>query len=149
LSGGETLTATGTAASYVGPVHQQKSARLVAPGYAGWGRDRIGDPIEAPAPSARKPTKVDSDSVSKIDPSTNTVTATVTVGDAPFGGAFDGTNIWVTNLNDDTVSKIDPSSNTVIDTVTVGDGPIEVAFDGANIWVTSLNDGTVSKIVPF
>jgi DNA-binding beta-propeller fold protein YncE len=40
--------------------------------------------------------------------SQNTVTATVTVGDAPYGVAFDGSNIWVSNYSDDTVSKIVP-----------------------------------------
>jgi YVTN family beta-propeller protein len=47
-----------------------------------------------------------SDTVSKIDPSTNLVTATVTVGDGPRGVAFDGNNIWVANTNSNTVSKI-------------------------------------------
>ena len=46
--------------------------------------------------------------VSKIDVSTNTVTATVTVGDGPYGVGFDGSNIWVANYNDGTVSKIVP-----------------------------------------
>jgi len=36
------------------------------------------------------------------------VTATVTVGVAPFGVGFDGSNIWVANTGDATVSKIVP-----------------------------------------
>jgi YVTN family beta-propeller protein len=48
------------------------------------------------------------DTVSKIDVSTNTVTATVAVGDYPRGVAFDGSNIWVANDGDDAVSKIVP-----------------------------------------
>jgi YVTN family beta-propeller protein len=46
-----------------------------------------------------------SNSVSKIDPSTNTVTATVTGLSNPLGVAFDGTNIWVANYGSGTVSK--------------------------------------------
>ena len=46
--------------------------------------------------------------VSKVDVSTNTVTATVTVGNWPHGVGFDGSNIWVSNLRDGTVSKIVP-----------------------------------------
>ena len=75
--------------------------------------------------------------------------ATVPVGAFPVGVAFDGTNIWVTNLGAGTVSKINPATNTVTATVTVGTNPFEVAFDGTNIWVTNNGEGTVSKIIPF
>jgi DNA-binding beta-propeller fold protein YncE len=44
--------------------------------------------------------------VSKINPGSNAVTATVNVGSYPRGVAFDGTNIWVTNSGTGTVSKI-------------------------------------------
>jgi YVTN family beta-propeller protein len=87
--------------------------------------------------------------VSKINPTTNTVSATVTVGVGGPGVAFDGTNIWVTNNFSGTVSKIDPTTNTVTATVTVGSNPNGVAFDGTNIWVTRLTSpGTVVKIDP-
>jgi YVTN family beta-propeller protein len=46
--------------------------------------------------------------VSVINPNTNTVTDTITVGNAPDGIAFDGTNIYVTNFLDDTVTKLLP-----------------------------------------
>ena len=44
--------------------------------------------------------------VSKIVAATGVVTDTIAVGVAPFGVAFDGTHIWVTNYFDGTVSKI-------------------------------------------
>ena len=45
--------------------------------------------------------------VSKIDPVSNTVTATVNAGFYPVEVAFDGTNIWVANrIYLGTVSKI-------------------------------------------
>ena len=86
-----------------------------------------------------------SNSVSKINPATNTVTVpSVTVGTSPNAVAFDGTNIWVTNQNSDSVSKINPSTNAV----TVGTTPVGVAFDGTNIWVTNISSNSVSKINP-
>ena len=54
----------------------------------------------------RKRIKASSNTVSKINPTTNTVTATVTVGANPYGVAFDGTNIWVTNNGSNTVTKL-------------------------------------------
>ncbi|MGB1083778.1 MAG: hypothetical protein ACPG1B_04135, partial [Ilumatobacteraceae bacterium] len=70
--------------------------------------------------------------------------AVIAVGDGPFGIAFDGTNIYVTNYVDDTVSVIDPNTNTVTATINVGDGPYGIAFDGTNIYVTNYVDDTVS-----
>jgi YVTN family beta-propeller protein len=51
--------------------------------------------------------------VSKINVSTNTVTATVSVGASPIGVAFDGTNIWVANYSSNNVSKINAKTNGV------------------------------------
>jgi YVTN family beta-propeller protein len=101
-----------------------------------------------------------SDWVRKVDPVTNTVTATVTVGSNPTAVAFDGTNIWVTNYGSGTVSKIDPVTNTVTATVPIANAVPDpnvfgfilagVGFDGTNIWVTSYGPGPglVSKIDP-
>ena len=49
-----------------------------------------------------------SNSVSVIDPATNTEPTTITVGTNPEVVAYDGTNIWVTNNGDDSVSKLIP-----------------------------------------
>ena len=46
--------------------------------------------------------------MSRTDPSTNTVTLTVEVGDGPINMAFDGTILWVANGESGTVSKIVP-----------------------------------------
>jgi YVTN family beta-propeller protein len=85
-----------------------------------------------------------------INPTTNTVTATVSVGYCPYRVAFDGTNIWVTKQSAGTVVRINPTTNTVTATVPVGDGPSAVAFDGTNIWVTNLTiPGTVTKLAAY
>ncbi|NOX29856.1 MAG: YncE family protein, partial [Actinobacteria bacterium] len=69
------------------------------------------------------------------------------VGDNPRGMAFDGTNIWVTNLNDNDVSRIDPVTGDRTD-FSVGGVPVGVAFDGTNIWVANNFDDDVSRIDP-
>ena len=91
-----------------------------------------------------------SDSVSVIDASTNTVTATVSVGDFPFGIAVtpDGSRVYVANLSGNSVSVIDTGTNTVTATVPVGkvvDG-IVVTPDGSRAYVANENTGTVSVI---
>ena len=63
--------------------------------------------------------------VSVIDGSTRTVTATVPVGKYPYGGAAHAGShtAYVTNYADGTVSVIDGSTRTVTATVPVGKFP--------------------------
>ncbi len=93
---------------------------------------------DSPAPSGPTP------------PSSNTVVATVPVGDGPVGVAItpDGAFAYVTNGNSGTVSVIETASNTVVATVRVGIRPAGVAItpDGAFAYVTNIDSGTVSVI---
>ena len=71
-----------------------------------------------------------SNNVSVIDLASNTVTATVVVGNRPLGVAItpDGAFAYVTNENSNNVSVIDLASNTVTATVAVGNFPSGVAI---------------------
>ena len=92
----------------------------------------------------------DSKDVSVIDLVTNTVTATVGVGNGPIGVAItpDGAFAYVTNTSSDDVSVIRLSDNAVIATVAVGDGPIGIAItpDGAFAYVANEGADNVSVI---
>jgi len=94
-------------------------------------------------------TNVGDGTVSVIDTRSNTVTATITVGDSPGAVAVDEAShtAYVTNVGDGTVSAIDTRSNTVTATITVGTYPLGVAVDPATgtVYVTN-RDGTVSVI---
>ena len=91
--------------------------------------------------------------VSVIDASTRTVTATVPVGKGPFGVAVDPDThtVYVANYGDNSVSVIDASTRTVTATVAVGSGPRGVAVDPGThtvyVTITSVSgNGTVSAI---
>jgi YVTN family beta-propeller protein len=88
--------------------------------------------------------------VSVIDTTTNTVIATVPVGNSPFEVAItpNGTRAYVTNQGSNNVSVIDTATNTVIATVNVGDGPFGVAItpNGTRVYVTNQNSNNVSVI---
>jgi YVTN family beta-propeller protein len=77
--------------------------------------------------------------VSAVDPSTNTVVATIPVGSFPEGVAVspDGNQAYVTNNGSSTVSVIDTNTNTVTSTIPVGRFPGPVAFspDGTHAYV--------------
>ncbi len=72
----------------------------------------------------------------------------VATGVNPYGVAYDGKNIWVSNNGSNTVTKIQASTGTVLATVSVGSHPRGVVFDGINIWVANYGSDTVSVINP-
>jgi DNA-binding beta-propeller fold protein YncE len=55
---------------------------------------------------------------------------TFSVGDNPRQLAFDGANIWVSNLADDTVARLRASDGTVLGTLNAGRKPWEFTLMG-------------------
>jgi YVTN family beta-propeller protein len=95
-------------------------------------------------------TNVRDNTVSVIDTASNTVTATIPVGDVPDGVAFtpDGSRAYVTNFDGNTVSVIDTARKKVVDTIPVGDSPGAIAItpDGTQAYVMNLEDSNASVI---
>ena len=103
-----------------------------------------------------------SNTVSVIATATNTVAATVAVGNLPTGIAItaNGNSAYVSNAADNTVSVINTATNSVVATIPVGTNPIGLAItlDGAlayvcngvsnNISVISTASNTVVATIP-
>jgi YVTN family beta-propeller protein len=91
-----------------------------------------------------------SDTVSVIDATTNTVTATVGVGHRPFGVAVHpaGNAVYVANQGSDTVSVIDTATNTITAIVGVERLPqgVSVHPAGNAVYVANQGSDTVSVI---
>ena len=92
----------------------------------------------------------DSNNVSVIDTSDNSVVATVALANSPYGVAItpDDARAYVTNPTGNSVSVIDTATNTVVATVSVGNIPYGVAItpDGTRAYVTNNQDDSVSVI---
>jgi YVTN family beta-propeller protein len=89
--------------------------------------------------------------ISRIDPATNKVTATIaTVGDA--GGVTTGSGaVWVTNWGttdqpDGVLSRIDPATNLVVATIPVGINPLMASYAGGYVWVAMRGEKTVVQV---
>ena len=85
-----------------------------------------------------------------INPTTNTVTATIPVGSDPQGVAVspETGDVYVTNFGDGTVSVINPATNTV--TATIPDSTnvfgVAVSPETGDVYVTNFTTTTVSVI---
>jgi YVTN family beta-propeller protein len=76
------------------------------------------------------------DSVTRIDPRTNSVVRAISVGSDPVALAVGPDAIWVANSGDGTVSRLDPATNKVAESIHVGHGPLGVAVANGLVWVT-------------
>ena len=91
--------------------------------------------------------------VSRIDPATNTVVATITLpfelGNSASGWIVTGNgSVWVSNYGVNTVTRIDAATNKVVATISVGDAPTGLAVTPGAIWVANHLGRSLSKINP-
>jgi virginiamycin B lyase len=89
--------------------------------------------------------------VHRMDPKTNTVTAVITVGKKPCSGLAAGFgSVWVPNCADKTVSRIDTKTNQIVATVPVGPSASEggIAASPEAVWLVTDAKGVLSKIDP-
>jgi uncharacterized repeat protein (TIGR01451 family) len=104
----------------------------------------------APAAGAAYVANENSNNISVIDTTTNTVTATIPVGNRPVAVAVtsDGSRIYVANFGDGTVSIVDAATSAIIATVVVGSEPISIAINpnGSKLYVANFASSTVSVI---
>jgi YVTN family beta-propeller protein len=90
-------------------------------------------------------------SVHRLDPKTNTIAATITVGKKPCSGLTEAFgSVWSPSCGDKTVARIDEKTNTVIATIPVGPGESEggIAASADAIWLVTDAAGKLSRIDP-
>lgn len=151
---GGTGNATGKATGFTGPLSGDVTGTQLHTSVS----SLAGTPLSSSAPQANQLLGFDGTSwtpTSVYDPlqvatlrwyGANEAGETVTVGTNPSGLAFDGGQLWVTNLGSGTVSEIDVATDSVVNTITVGMSPGGAAFDGSHIWVSNYGSNNVSEI---
>ena len=80
--------------------------------------------------------RVGANSLAVIDPRSNTVVASTSVGDRPGAITFGSGSLWVANMDDQTVSRIDPASLRPVRVLPMGGTPTGIAASSGAIWVT-------------
>lgn len=98
-------------------------------------RDDVAGSVEIAAPA-----------VVAIDPGTNQVVASITVGSKPASIAAGEGAVWVGDARDGTVTRIDPVSRSVVKTIGIGAPAIDLATGAGSIWVATGGFGTIVRI---
>ena len=75
--------------------------------------------------------------VSRVDPSTAIVKATIPAGEGPNALAATGDSVWVANESDGSITAIDPVSGTTAQPVAVGSAAISLVADGDDLWLAT------------
>jgi hypothetical protein len=72
----------------------------------------------------------------------------VSTGSNPWGLAYDGTNIWVTNYGSNDITVFKATSGAYVTTYSSqGTGPKGITYDGAYMWVVNSTSNNVAKIL--
>jgi YVTN family beta-propeller protein len=91
------------------------------------------------------------DSVSRLDPVTNKVAATITVGKHPCSGlaaAFG--SLWVPNCGDQSASRVDLKSGAITATIktSIGNSEGSIVSGAGSIWLMTDARGTLARFDP-
>jgi YVTN family beta-propeller protein len=93
------------------------------------------------------------DTVSRFDPKTNTVAATIALGAGkrPCSGLTVGFgSVWVPNCGDQTISRVDTTSNAITATfkTSIGNTEGSIATGAGSVWMVVDTKGTLARIDP-
>ncbi len=86
--------------------------------------------------------------VSRVDPATNKVIATITVNPGTWYLTYGFGSVWVVSSESRSIQRIDPATNSVIKTTALGKDPAFLAAGEGAVWVQEQGDGTVARIDP-
>jgi virginiamycin B lyase len=91
--------------------------------------------------------------LSRIDPSLNAITNSITVKPNSYAAAFGFDAVWVSNTGTGfnemgSVQRIDPVTNKVVATIPTGLAPHFIAAGEGGVWVLNQGDGNVVRIDP-
>jgi YVTN family beta-propeller protein len=93
-------------------------------------------------------TNIFDDSLSRIDPASNVVTASIPVPGYPAGVVSDGLSVWVTHLSTGMLSRVDIATREVAETISVGALPGNLALAAGAVWVVVEGEDLVMKVDP-
>lgn len=82
----------------------------------------------------------------RINPKTNTISATIQLPDGSENPAFGDGFVWVSATSQNALIKVDPASNRIVATIPVGPKPRFLTVGAGSVWTLNQGDGTISRV---
>ncbi len=82
------------------------------------------------------PEAVGTGTLTRIDPTTNSVEATIPIGGNPAGVAVGEGAVWIADPGTRSVVRVDPKANRVVERIKVGARPRGIAVGDGSVWVS-------------
>ena len=86
--------------------------------------------------------------MTRVEPRTGSVVATIPVGPGPSALAVGEGGVWVVNRHVGTLWRIDPATNAPTEVVHIGSDPAAVAVGKGAVWVAGGEEGVVTRVDP-
>jgi len=86
--------------------------------------------------------------IARVDPESNTVTASIAVDPGTFFLAYGFDALWAVSSDGRTLQKIDPQTNAVTGKAELGNQPGFLAAGEGAVWVQEQGDGTLARVSP-
>ena len=84
--------------------------------------------------------------LSRIDPVSNSVTATIETPPGSFCPLFAGGFVWITSTENNLLIKVDPATNRAVAQIPVGKKPRFLTYGADSIWTLNQGDGAVTRV---
>jgi DNA-binding beta-propeller fold protein YncE len=84
--------------------------------------------------------------LTRIDPASGEVLATIDVGDGPSAIAIARDLVWVADARDGTLRAVDPETESVVESLDIGIGATDISVSGSTMVVLNQVDRTVTVI---
>lgn len=82
----------------------------------------------------------------RVDPGTNTVTASLELPAGSENPAFGGGFVWVSASQRNALLKVDPAAPRIVATIPVGPGPRFLTVGDGSVWTLNQGDGSISRV---
>jgi YVTN family beta-propeller protein len=83
------------------------------------------------------PEEVGTGTLTRIDPATNSVTATIPIGGQPIAVAVGEGSVWIADPGTRSVVRVDPKRNRVVARIRVGAQPRGIAVGNNLVWISA------------
>ena len=74
--------------------------------------------------------------LTRIDPTTNSIEATIPIGGSPAGVAVGEGSVWIADPGTRSVVRVDPKKNGVVERIRVGARPRGIAVGDNHVWIS-------------